>query len=166
GPRYVKATNQARTDDWGWEILPPYTTIVAVHEDEFRRRHSLKVYEEFMLASARYLAERIERREITHQQLAEATNQAWRWMIEQFKAEGIMLIDGVRLAQEADARAWERVNVIASSLAVVLSAAVIASASQPAPAAFAPTSTPTYCFAMPVRNVATGQVMSVSVTCR
>ena len=78
--RYVKTTNTRRTDDWAWTRMPAYSTIVAVHEEELRARHALRVYDEYMVAAARYLAVQADRNVITPAQLAEGINQGWSWM--------------------------------------------------------------------------------------
>jgi hypothetical protein len=172
GPRLVKLTNTDRTDDWGWDTLPAYVTIVSVHDEELRRRHTPRVYEEYVLGATRYLADLADRGAVTPVQMALATNEAWRWMTEQMRLEAALLADSVRAAEAADALAWQRFNALAGSLANVMSAAIIAgAAATPAPApmalpAPAPSPRPTFCQATPWRNSVTGQVVSVNVHCR
>jgi len=56
GQRLVKASDASRTNDWSWQLLPPYQTIVATHEGELRARQAPYPFEEFMLGTSRYLA--------------------------------------------------------------------------------------------------------------
>ena len=169
-PRHIKTTNSARTDDWLIESLPPYRVIVSVHEEEIRKRHELRVYEEFMLGSAKYLAAQVDDGAITADQLERATNVTWKWMVDQFRSEATMRLNAVRAAQQADAQAWQTFNTIAAGLATVLAAGIVAGASAPPPsnvAAPALGSQPsrTSCVATPARNTVTGQLMSMRVTC-
>jgi hypothetical protein len=169
-PRHIKTTNSARTDDWLVEPLPPYRVIVAVHEEEIRKRHEPRVYEEFMLGSANYLAAQADDGAITAEQLERATNVTWKWMSDQFRSEATMRLNAVRAAQQADAQAWQTFNTIAAGLATVLAAGIVGAASAPPPPsvaaptlAFPPSRTS--CVAVPVRNTVTGQLMTVRVTC-
>src|SRR5207244_13521200 len=54
--RIVKATNAPLTNDWQWFCAPPYQTMVAIHEEELRKRVTPKPYEEYMLGLGRFLA--------------------------------------------------------------------------------------------------------------
>lgn len=166
--RSIKMTNSARIDDWVVEPLPPYRIVVAIHDEEIRRRHVPRVYEEYMLGSAKYLAAQADDGAISVEQLERATNVTWSWMTDQVRAEAIVRLESVRAAQQADAQTWQTFNVIAGGLANVLTTAIIAAASAPriypAPAVSAVPSR-TSCTAVPRRNTVTGKIMSVGVTC-
>jgi len=133
--RLVKLTNSEQLDDWVWVWGPPYRTIVGVHEEELRRRVVPRLYEEYMLAMARYLAEQIDRGAITDTQMVAAFNQSWAWMIERTRQEGFLLMDSLRAAQQADAATWNALGAVAAGLALVAGAALVASAPayRPAP---------------------------------
>jgi len=141
--RMVKTTNAPRFDDWQWDWLPSYQTIVTVHEEELRKRVIPKLYEEYMLGLSRYLALKADQGEITPRQLAYAFNTGWKWMLDKMKEEIILLQQNLQAAQIADAAAWNTVAIIAAGLATVTTAALVAAAvSAPAPA-------PTTCYAHP-----------------
>jgi hypothetical protein len=55
GLRIVKLSNSFALDDWGYDWLPNYSTIVRIHEEEIKARLTPRVYEEYMLGLSRYL---------------------------------------------------------------------------------------------------------------
>ncbi len=168
-PPLVKQTNRATIDDWEWETMPPYRTIVAVHEDELRKIHRPKPYEEYVFGAARYLGEQADREQITTAQMRHAFTETWTWMIAEVRIEAWLLVDDIRVAQATDARTAQALNAVASGLAIVLSAALVAGAiaSANTPQAVAPAAlpTPTSCQVRPGWRSATGGLSSVYVTC-
>src|SRR6266542_1022755 len=142
--RLVKLTNGATFDDWDWDWLPNYTTIVAIHEDELRGRVTPKVYEEYMLGLSHHLAKRVDNGEISPQQFMHAFNEGWKWLYGKMQEEQILLQENLQSAQAADAAVWNTMSNIAVGLAVVATAAVVASA-----AVSASRPAPTNCYAYP-----------------
>lgn len=122
--RLVKLTNAPRFDDWDWDWLPSYQTIVAVHDEELRKRVVPKVYDEYILGLGRYLAAKADRGEITPQQLMMAFNEAWRWMFGKMREEAILLQQNLVAAQLQDAATINALTGIAVGLASVASAAL------------------------------------------
>lgn len=166
--RVIKLTNSARTDDWQWAWAPPYQTIVAIHEEELRKRVNPKLYEEYMMAISRYLAEKADQGEITPIQIMGAFNKSWLWMYQKTQEEGLLLQDSIKAAELADAAAWNTFSAIAAGLAIATTAALVASAPYPSQPTFI---TPAYsnisCQATPgLRNTVTGQLYGVTVYCR
>jgi hypothetical protein len=135
--RLVKLTNGPTFDDWDWDWLPNYTTIVAVHDEELRRRLKPKVYEEYMLGLSRHLAKRVDDGDISPQQFMHAFNEGWKWLYGKMQEESILFQENLRSAQQSDAAAWNTLNSIAAGLATVATAAILADAavraSRPAP---------------------------------
>jgi hypothetical protein len=101
--RFFKLTNSPYTDDWQWFWLPGYRTIVDVHEDEARKKITLKIYEEYMVAAARHLAKAIDAAEITPDEHKALFNYAWSWMIDQTRKEAVLLRNNTIKAEEQDA---------------------------------------------------------------
>lgn len=124
--RMVKLTNDPVFDDWQWDWLPSYQVIVSVHEEELRKRVTPKLYEEYMLGLSRYLAKKVDSREITPQQLMSAFNEGWKWMYNKMEEEKILLQNNVQSSQQADAAVWKTLNAIAVGLAAVATTAIIA----------------------------------------
>lgn len=170
GQRLVKGSNASRTDDWRWQLLPPYQTIVAAHEEALRAQQAPYPFEEYMLGTSRYLAAHADAGTITPEQQRDAFNEAWGFMIGQVRQQAQLLAADIQAAEAADARAWETFNAIASGLATVLTGALAASAAATPPPAIQPAAPaqlprPVYCSAIPLRNVY-GQTARVGVTCR
>jgi hypothetical protein len=159
--RMVKSTAAPVTTDWQWDWLPSYQTIVAVHEEELRKRVTLQPWEEYMFGLSRYLAEQAERGNITAQQLVYAFNTGWKWMLDKTREESILLVQNLQAAQLSDAATWKTVGEIAVGLAAVTTAALLASAAANARAtaeanaraaeanAYRPAQAPTSCYAYP-----------------
>jgi hypothetical protein len=93
--RLFKITNLTTADDWDWDWLPAYQTIVRIHDEELRKRVSPKMYEEYMLGLSKFLAEKADNNIITPEQLKSALNDGWKWMVEQAKMEIKLLQDNV-----------------------------------------------------------------------
>jgi hypothetical protein len=115
--------------------FPNYRTIVAVHDEELRKRVKPKVYDEYALEITRALAERADRGEITSEQLRAAFNESWTWLFQQTHSERLLLEDAVRAAEIADAQA---LNALATGLAAaamigLTAAVVLAPVAVPAP---------------------------------
>lgn len=128
-PRLVKMGNGIETEDWQYEQLPSYSTIIFVHEKVLRAsRGSLRFYEETMLALSRALAKKADNGEITPEQLKLAFNEGWKWMIGQVRNDYALLQQNVVLAQQADAKVWETVGNVVVGLAVVATAVIVADA--------------------------------------
>jgi hypothetical protein len=169
--RVIKLTNSPRTDDWEWAWVPPYQTIVAIHEEELRKRVIPKLYEEYLLGVSRYLAEKTDQGEITRAQMMAAFNASWLWMIGKIQEQVVLLLDGVRAADQADAAAWSAFSAVAAGLAIVTVSALVAGATSrattSAPVVAPPSYTSMTCQAVPgFRNTITGQLYSVNVYCR
>lgn len=160
--RLVKLTNALRFDDWQWDWLPSYQTIVQVHEEELRRRVVPKVYEEYMGGLTRHLAEKTDKGDIKPQQLMHTFNEGWKWMFGKMQEEAILLQQNVQTAQQSDAAFWNTLNTLAASMAVVAGAALVAAAAAPrypapavGPTVVSPTPTyqPVNCVARPAGGV-------------
>jgi hypothetical protein len=132
--RLMKLTNGPQTDDWRLLWFPNYRTIVAVHDEELRRRVKPKVYDEYALEITRALAERADRGEITSEQLRAAFNESWTWLFRRMQDERLLLEDAVRAAEAADAQA---LNALATGLAAAatigLVGLAVVAASRPVP---------------------------------
>jgi hypothetical protein len=90
--RLVKVTNSPVTNDWNWFWAPPpYQTIIAVHEEELRKRVTPKPYEEYMLGLSRYLGKAADEGKIAPQQLVQAFNAGWNYMVNAMKNEAAIL---------------------------------------------------------------------------
>jgi hypothetical protein len=136
--RLAKDTHAPTLDDWHWRWLPPYQVVIAVYDEELRKRVIPRLYEEYMLGLTRYLAEKADNDEITPEQLRHAFTASWNWLRGKIQDEPILLKHNVRSAENADAATRDRVTTVAGSLATVATLALIVSAEdrafQPAPA--------------------------------
>jgi len=136
--RLAKDTHAPTLDDWHWRWLPPYQVVIAVYDEELRKRVIPRLYEEYMLGLTRYLAEKADNDEITPEQLRHAFTAGWNWLRGKIQDEPILMKHNVRSAENADATTRERVTTVAGSLATVATLALIVSAEdrtfQPAPA--------------------------------
>ncbi len=101
--RLWKFTNSPYTDDWTWRWLPAHQVVVRVHEEEARKRFTLKIYEEYMVAAARHLAKAIDAKEITPEEHKALFNYAWSWMIDQTRKEAVLLRNNTIKAEQQDA---------------------------------------------------------------
>lgn len=166
--RIMKLTNSPRLDDWQWAWAPRYQTIIAVHEEELRKRVNPRVYEEYMLGISRYLAQKADSGEIAPTQIMSGFNEAWSWMTQQIVQEHALLQDSVRAAEISDAAMWNTFGSIAAGLALVTAAALITSATtSPQPTILTPTYTHISCQATPgLRNTITGQLYAVNIHCQ
>ncbi len=126
--RLWKFTNSPYTDDWTWRWLPAHAVIVQVHEEEARKRFTLKIYEEYMLAAARHLANAIDAGEITPEEHRALFNYAWTWMIDQTKNEAVLLRANTIKADEQDARIERALRSTGLALAAGLQAYALANA--------------------------------------
>jgi hypothetical protein len=149
--RLVKLTNAPVFDDWQWDWLPSYQTIVQIHDEELRLRLKPKVYDEYMLGLSRYLAQKTDRKEISPQQMRHAFNEGWRWMFQKMGEEMILLEQSVQAAQISDAAVWNTLGTIAAGLALVAAAALVSSATAPR----YPPPTPINCTAVRTGNIVT-----------
>jgi hypothetical protein len=127
--RIVKITNAPTFDDWQWDWLPPYETIVSAHEEELRKRVTPKLYEEYMLGLSHYLAQKADGHQITARQFVYAFNTGWKWMFQNVQQEKILLQQNFLAAQYKDAATWNTITTIAAGLATITTAALLASAS-------------------------------------
>lgn len=142
--RLLKASNAPTPDDWHWYWLPPYQLIISVHDEELRKRVTPKLYEKYMLALTRYLGEKADNGEITMGQLKDTVNVGWHWLSGKMQEERLLLEEAVRSAEAPDPAMWNTMNVVASGLGFVATAALLASGQASAyPAA------PTNCYALP-----------------
>jgi hypothetical protein len=135
--RVIKLSGGASVDDWGWGWLPSYTLIISIHEEEVRNRHQARYFEEYIFGLARYLAEQADRGAITEQQLMAAFNEGWKWMIGKLQEDYLLLQQNIAAGEKADTAVWNTLSSVAVGLAVVATAALVASAavnaSRPAP---------------------------------
>src|SRR5688572_19215725 len=105
--RLVKLTNGPTFDDWDWDWLPNYTTIVAVHEQELRNRLKPKVYEEYIFGLSRHLAKRVDGGDISPEQFMHAFNEGWKWLYGKMQEEQLLFQTNLQAAEQADAAAWD-----------------------------------------------------------
>jgi hypothetical protein len=145
--RFLKASNAPTWDDWHWYWLPPYQIIVAVHDEELRQRVTPKLYEEYMLALTRYLAEKADNGEITAGQLKHALNVGLHWLYGKAQEEELLLQESVYPANPVDAAIWNRVNNVAAGLGFIATTALVASGE-----ASGYPATPTNCYVLPTGN--------------
>ena len=120
--RWVKLTNGPALDDWGFDWLPPNVVIIATHEEEVRRRHQPRFYDEYIYALGRYLSEQADQGRITEEQKMAAFNEGWKWMFQHVEKEVILLQRNVEMARQLDAARMQTLNSLAQAFA---SAAVI-----------------------------------------
>ncbi|HEY3305074.1 MAG TPA: hypothetical protein VGL70_16230 [Candidatus Binatia bacterium] len=125
--RLIKGSS-GLADDWQWLWAPSYQTVVSVHEEELRKRVTPRIYEEYMLGQARYLALKADQKEITPQQLRRAFNEGWAWMVQKMREEHVLLQQNLQAAEYNDAATWKTVGEIAVGLAAVTTAALLATA--------------------------------------
>lgn len=138
GRRYVKESPWTdEVDDWTWVVMPSYSTIVDVHEQEIRKRTPAPpLYIEYTIAAARYLAARTDRGDLSPEGFKEAFSKVWVWMAAQLDQHEEILTRNMAEAETASKQAWQTVGNIAAGLGVVLGAALVAAAavaSRPAP---------------------------------
>ena len=136
--RLAKDTYVPTFDDWHWHWLPPYQVVVAVHDEELRKRLRPKLYEEYMLGLTRYLALKADNDEITPEQLRSAFNAGWSWLHGKTHETPILLQENTRRRGIADAAMQNAMTTVAGGLATVATLALTVSAEdktyQPAPA--------------------------------
>jgi hypothetical protein len=125
--RLIKASG-GLADDWQWFWAPSYQTVVAVHEEELRKRVTPRLYEEYLLGQARYLAQKTDAKEITPDQLRRAFNDGWAWMVGKTREEYVLLQQNLQVAEYNDAVTLRTIGEIAVGLAAVTTAALLASA--------------------------------------
>ena len=153
--RLIKISNGWELDDWHWDWLPSYQTIVEVHVEEARKLTKPHLYEEYMAAIAQYAAVMTDRGEITPFQFRAVITEGWRWMIQEAQKESILMQQNLVAAQQSDAAVWNALGKTAAGLAVVATAALGAAA------VVAAARTPTY-VPVPVQTV---QPISRPVNC-
>jgi hypothetical protein len=124
--RLAKDTHTVTVDDWHWHWLPPYQVVVAVHDEELRKRLVPKLHDEYMLGLMRYLAEKADRDEITAEQLRYAVNAGWSWLNGKMQEEPVLLQEKMRRADEAATR--KTMTTMAGGLATVATLALAVSA--------------------------------------
>jgi len=128
-PRLIKMSNNPSTDDRQFVKLPPYETVVDVHESTLRNaRGSLRFYEDAMFALSHALAKRVDAGEITQEQFKLAWNEGWKWMYSQLQNDYVLLQQNITLAKEADANTWQTVGNVVVGLAAVAGAVLVADA--------------------------------------
>lgn len=142
--RLAKDTDILTLDDWHWHWLPPYQVVVAVHDEELRKRVIPKLYEEYLSGLSRYLAEKADNGEITPAQLKYTFNAGWNWLYGRMQVERILLRENVRSAESAEEGIRERVTTVAGGLATVATLALVISAPDKAYQA-----APANCYAYP-----------------
>jgi hypothetical protein len=170
GLRIMKLSNRYAVDDWGYDWLPDYSTVVRTHEAEMKVRRTPKVYEEYMLALSRYLAQEMDRKRIAPRQMIRTFNEGWRWMVQRLQEEIEILQRRVDEARIADMQA---LNSFAQAFAIAAGAALVAGASSgystPGPATIpsVPLRQTFSCQATPGGwNTVTGQLYSINIGCR
>jgi hypothetical protein len=136
--RLAKDTYAPMADDWHWHWLPPYQVVVAVHDEELRKRMTPKLHDEYMFGLTRYLAEKADNDEITPEQFRHAFIAGWNWLQGKVHEESMLLQPNLLRADSADAAARDRISHVAGSLATVAMLALAVSADdktyQPTPA--------------------------------
>lgn len=136
--RLAKDTFMPSLDDWHWHWLPPYQVVVAVHDEELRKRVTPKLYEEYISGLNRYLAEKVDKGEITPAQFRYVINAGWSWLTGKIQSERILLQENMRSAENADADTRSTLSNVAGELATLTTVALAISAPdkayQPAPA--------------------------------
>jgi len=127
------------TNDWNWFWAPPYETIIAVHEEELRKRVTPKPYEEYMLGLSRYLGKAADAGAISPGQLVQAFNAGWKYMVDAMQNETVILANDLKAAELSDAQTWKTIGEVAVGLAAVATTAlVVASTARAAPPAAPP----------------------------
>ena len=136
--RLAKDTFMPRLDDWHWHWLPPYHVVAAVHDEELRKRVTPKFYEEYISGLNRYLAEKVDKGEITPAQFRYVINAGWSWLTGKMQSERILLQENLRSAENADFSTRSTLSNVAGELATLATVALAISAPdktyQPAPA--------------------------------
>lgn len=167
GLRLVKLSNRYALDDWGYDWLPNYSTIVRIHEEEIKARLTPRVYEEYMLGLSRYLAQQMDSKGITPRQMIRVFNESWAWMVRKLQDEAELLQRRADEARITEAIQMQALSNFAQSLATVAGAALVAgaigSASRPTyqPAPVPPLRSSVYC------GISSGMVRgSWNVNCR
>ncbi len=126
--RYAKDTYAPMLDDWHWHWLPPYQVVVAVHDEELRRRETPKLYEEYMSGLNRYLAEKADKGEITPGQLRYVVNAGWNWLTGKIRNEHILLQENRGSPESKDAATRSTLTDMAGELATVATVGLFISA--------------------------------------
>lgn len=136
--RIAKDTFMPNVDDWHWHWLPPYQVVAAVHDEELRKRVTPKFYEEYMSGLNRYLAEKVDKGEITMGQFRYVIDAGWKWLSGKMQSERILLQENMPTAGAADAATRSTLSNVAGELATVATLGLAISAPdklyQPAPA--------------------------------
>jgi hypothetical protein len=136
--RLAKDTFAPRVDDWHWHWLPPYQVVAAVHDEELRKRVIPKFYEEYISGLNRYLAEKVDKGEITPAQFRHGINAGWSWLTGKMQSERILLQENMRSAEDTDAATRSTLSNVAGELATLTTVALAVSAPdkayQPPPA--------------------------------
>jgi hypothetical protein len=123
-------TNQI--DDWEWHVLPPYLTIVSVHEKALRMlTPEPPAYIEYGIAAARFLADKVDSGTLSPEGFREALSQVWVWMGGEMRNHTALMVTSLREAEVADQKTRDTVGAIALGLAVVLGAAIVAASARP-----------------------------------
>jgi hypothetical protein len=134
--RLAKDTFMPNVDDWHWHWLPPYQIVVAVHDEELRKRITPKFYEEYLSGLNRYLAEKLDKGEITMGQFRYVIDAGWSWLSAKMQSEQILLQENMPSVGTADAAST--LSNVAGELATVATLGLAISAPdklyQPAPA--------------------------------
>jgi hypothetical protein len=136
--RLAKDSYILTLDDWHWHWLPPYQVVVAVHDEELRKRITPRLHEEYMFGLTRYLAEKADNDEITPEQFRHAFTAGWNWLKGKMNQEPILLQPNLQRGDGVDVASRDKMTHVAASLATVAMLALAVSADdktyQPAPA--------------------------------
>jgi hypothetical protein len=124
--------------DWHWHWLPPYRVVAAVHDEELRKRVIPRFYEEYISGLNRYLAEKVDRGEITPGQFRYVINASWSWLNGKMQSERVLLEENMRSPDNTDAKTRSTLSHVAGELATLATLGLAISAPdkmyQPAPA--------------------------------
>lgn len=138
--RYMKESPWTdEVDDWIWVMMPSYSTIVDVHEEEIRKRTPAPpLYIEYTIGAARYLAARTDRGDLPPEGFKEAFSKVWAWMAALMDQHEEVLTRNIAQAEARSNQAWQTVRNIAAGLGVVLGTALVVAAAASAAAASRP----------------------------
>jgi hypothetical protein len=136
--RLAKDTFMPGVDDWHWHWLPPYQVVAAIHDEELRKRVIPKFYEEYISGLNRYLAEKVDKGEITPGQFRYVIDAGWNWLNEKMQSERLLMQENMRPADSGDATTRSTLSNVAGELATLATVGLAISAPdklyQPAPA--------------------------------
>jgi hypothetical protein len=126
--RFAKDSPLPMLEDWHWHWLPPYRIVAAIHDEELRKRETPKLYEEYLSALNRFLANKADRGEITPAQIRYASMAGWNWMSGKMQKQHILLDKNSPLPERADSVRERMLTDVAAELATVATVALAISA--------------------------------------